>query len=66
MNAVHDLIGITPNEDRYGITLKTRQGIKDNPQTGEIPTAKDRAKEVIEKHKELEISWQKTKESQAK
>jgi hypothetical protein len=66
MNAYHDSIGMTPNEARYGITLETRQGIEDDPQRREIPTAKERAKEVIEKRQQLETSWRKTKESQAK
>jgi transposase InsO family protein len=66
MNAPQESIGIAPNEARYGMLLETRQGIEDDPQRGEIPIAKERAEEIIEIRKQLEISWQKTKESQAK
>jgi hypothetical protein len=66
MNAPHDSIGMSPNEARYGMTLDTRQGIEDDPQRGEIPTAKERAKWILEKRKELEATWLKTKEAQAK
>jgi transposase InsO family protein len=65
-NAPHDSIGISPNEARYGITLDTRQGIEADPPGGEIPHAKERAESIIKIRKELENSWRRTKESQAK
>lgn len=66
MNTYHDSIGMSPNEARYGTTLDTRQGIEDDPQRGEIPTAKERAEGIILKRQELEATWRKTKEAQAK
>jgi hypothetical protein len=66
INAPYNSIGMSPNKARYSMTLDTRQGIEDNPQRGEIPTAKERAKWILEKRKELEATWLKTKEAQAK
>ena len=66
MNAYHEVIKMTPNKAKYGINLETRQGIEDNPIRGEIPTAKERAEEVVKKRQKLENSWRKTKETQAK
>jgi len=57
---------MTPNKARYGINLKTRQSIEDNPIKGEILIAKEQAEEVVKKCQELENSWHKTKEIQAK
>jgi hypothetical protein len=65
-NAVHDSIAISPNEARYGITLATHQGIVGDPPRGEIPHAKDRAKDLTKIREKLENSWRRTKESQAK
>jgi len=66
MNAPHDSIGMSPNEARYGITLETRQGIEDDPQRGEIPTAREHADMIVEKRVQLEASWRRTKDAQAK
>jgi hypothetical protein len=66
MNAPHNSIGMSPNKARYGMTLDTCQSIEDDPQRGEIPTIKERAKWILEKCKELEATWLKTKEAQAK
>ena len=65
-NSLHDSIGASPNQGRYGINLDTRQGVEDDPPTGEVPAVLERAKQIIELRKTLETSWQRTKESQAK
>ena len=65
-NAVHDAIGISPNEARYSISLDTRQGIEDDPLRGEIPQAKERAEEIVTLRRKLEDSWRRTKETQTK
>jgi hypothetical protein len=44
------------NKVRYGITLDTCQGIKDDPQRGKILTTKERAKWILKKCKELEAT----------
>ena len=60
------MINISLNEARYGITLDTCQGIKADPLGGEILHIKERAELIIKIRKELENSWQRTKESQTK
>ena len=46
--------------------METRQGIEDDSLEGEIPHAKERAKELTKIRKELEDSWRRTKETQTK
>lgn len=65
-NAFHDSIGCSPNEACYGKSLDTRQGIANEPLRGEVPTAKERATQIVEVRQELENNWRKTKEQQAK
>lgn len=65
-NSHHDSIGMSPNMARYGMNLETRQGVEADPLRGEIPAAKDRATEILDLRKELEVTWAKTKEAQAK
>ena len=57
------MINISLNKARYGITLDTCQGIKADPLRGEILYIKERAESIIKIRKELENSWQRTKES---
>ena len=65
-NALYDLINISLNEARYSITLDTRQGIEADPLGREILYIKERAELIIKIRKELENSWQRTKELQTK
>jgi hypothetical protein len=65
-NALYDSISISLNEAYYSIILDTCQGIEADPLGGEILYVKERAESIIKIRKELENSWQRTKESQAK
>ena len=48
-NALYDLIRISPNKARYGLTLDIYQGIKDNPKKGKIKTIKENAIQILKK-----------------
>ena len=60
------MINISLNEAYYSITLDTYQGIKADPLGREILYVKERAELIIKIRKELENSWQRTRESQTK
>ena len=53
-NSWHESIRMTPNRARYGVDLDTRQGIEDDPDIGNIPLAKDRAKDLVKIRQALE------------
>jgi hypothetical protein len=65
-NALYNLISILLNKAYYSIILDTCQGIKADPLGEEILYIKERVESIIKIRKELENSWQRTKESQAK
>jgi len=65
-NALHEAIQMSPFEAMYGNSPDIRQGIEDDPTRGEIPAAKENATRIVEVRKELENTWRRTKETQAK
>jgi hypothetical protein len=56
MNALYNSIGMLSNKARYSMMLDTCQGINNDPQRGEIPTAKEYIKWILKKCKELEAT----------